>query len=514
MGTRKWILPLTIALVILLVIPAVISAQTTPTPRPTATARVTGTARATTEATAEATATPEGTDEATAEATEALDCPAIVASALAVVQEACEALGTDEICYGYLVLEASPRTGAQDFRFVSPGDIVDVIDVESMRLNAMDVALGVWGVVLMKVQLDPTNPDAEPVTVLLFGDVSLDATNQFVPIEAGEDAVNIRALPSTDAQVLQTLDPGATITANGRLEDGSWLRVRVTNNQDALALGWVSADVVTINGDMEVLPIVSPDDPIDPEDLNFGPMQAFQFTSGGLDAPCAEAPNSGMLIQTPEGQAAVTISIDEIIIDVSGTAFIQAEADGNLSVNQIDGTSEVTANGSTSIAVEGTTVNVGLDENLTPISTPSPPSATDPEVVQALPVEVLPDQVEIPDPIEVTEGQPIPGSWLFTWQVSELTCPDGTAIPFASSGSTVSISVSGTTLVYGGISYAQQGTGVYTGSYVDTQSNLHQVTLNVVSPDRITGEDVIDFASFTCTLNVPFTLTLVSAEGS
>ena len=34
-------------------------------------------------------------------------------------------------------------------------------------------------------------------------------------------------------------------------------------------------------------------------------MQAFYFRSGIGDAPCAEAPNSGILIQTPEGRQAL-----------------------------------------------------------------------------------------------------------------------------------------------------------------------------------------------------------------
>ncbi|MFN8376667.1 MAG: SH3 domain-containing protein [Anaerolineae bacterium] len=518
MVKRKWILPLLFSLVVVLLVPAAISAQTTPTPRPTSTPRVTGTPRTTAtaistpEATGESTSTPESTAEATAEATDSgLDCPSIVRAALDVVQEACSALGNDEICYGYLVLEASPRTGVQDFRFVRPGDIVDVIDVESLRLNALDVQRGVWGVVLLKVA-DINNPQAEPATMLLFGDVNLVSNFQFVAVTVNA-GINVRAEPSTDAPVISALLEGTSIITSGRTPEGDWLRVRVTDTNGQPTLGWISAEYVTPDGDLSVLPEVSPDDPVDLSALNFGPMQAFSLTTGVNDAACSEAPNSGILIQTPEGQASVTVQIDEVVITVDGTSFIQAEADGQLGVNQIEGSAQVTAEGETSVAVAGTTVSVDLDENGAAVSAPSAPVTTDSSVVQALPVEVLPGDVTVGPPLEIVEGQPIAGNWQFLWGVSEQSCPNGQRIPFDTAGVNNPISMQGSTLIRGGVPYTFDGSN-YLGSYSDPQGNLHQITLTVEAPDRITGQDIIDFSAITCTLTVPFTLTLVSAAGN
>jgi hypothetical protein len=512
MINKKWILPLICSCVLLALIPGAISAQpTTPTPRPT----VTGTARATLESTAEATsestATPEGTAEMTAEATmEGLDCPAIVETALTFVEEACSALGADEICYGYLVLEAEPRTGVQDFRFVQPGDTVDVIDVATLQLNALDVLLGVWGVVLFKMA-DINDPLAEPATVLLFGDVDLTTTYQFVNVTANT-GVNIRATPSINSEVITALLEGEALIASGRTEDDTWLRVRVSDVDGNPTLGWISTEFVTPDGDLSVLPIVDPNAPPDNSALNFGPMQAFTLATGVNDAACAEAPNSGFLIQTPEGQASVTVQIDEVVITVDGTSFVQADAGGELTVNQLEGSAEVTANGETSVAVAGTTVSVELDENMVPVSPPSDPTTTDESVIQSLPTGVLPEDVTV-TPLPIIEGQPITGNWRFVWGVEEQTCDNGQRIPFVTTGENNAISMQGDTLIRGGIPYTFDGAN-YVGTFVDPQGNLHQVSLTIDSPDHITGQDEIDFATISCTLTVPFTLTLVSAAGN
>ncbi|NWF70388.1 MAG: SH3 domain-containing protein [Chloroflexi bacterium] len=493
-----------------LLLPAVISAQTgTPTPRATLTARatVTATPRATVSATVSATptATPTGT---LPTSTPVFDCPAIVENALSVVREECQDLAIDEICYGYLVLDASPRAGVQQFRFVRPGDIADVVDIESLRLNAMDIARGFWGVVLMQIQ---TSPNSEPTTILLFGNVSLDTTSQFVPVTADED-VRLRAEPTTSGEILGVLAQGESITANGRLEDGSWLRVRVPTSDNTFRLGWLAAEFVTPSGDLSALPIVSPDDEVGLDDVSFGPMQAFTLQTGSDDAPCSEAPNSGILVQSPEGAAAISISIDEVVIELNGTAFVQTNADGQLQVNQLDGASQVTANGETSTAVAGTSVSVQLGDDLTPVSGPSAPQPIDSNDVQALPTELLPDQVTVPTPLPVTAGQPIAGNWRFTWGVASATCPDGTVVPFESAGELNDIRMNGAALLRGGISYTFDGTN-YIATYTDGLGNIHSVALNVAAPDRINGSDTIEFAGFNCQLTVPFTLTLVSSGG-
>jgi hypothetical protein len=240
-------------------------------------------------------------------------------------------------------------------------------------------------------------------------------------------------------------------------------------------------------------------------------MQAFSFQSASDDAPCAQAPNSGVVIQTPDGAASVRIRIDEVIIDLNGTAFVTSQADGDMTTNVVDGAAVITAQGDSSTAVAGTQVTVPLQDGA-PVGVPSDPQAYDTTDVQALPTTLLPNPVDVAPPLPVIPGQPIAGNWLFSWGVSELSCPDGTIVPFATAGVPSVIRMDGTTLVWGDAPYAYNGT-TFTRTFADDLGNVHQDVLTVASPDRINGIKTLDLVALTCTLEVPFSLTLVSAPG-
>lgn len=365
------------------------------------------------------------------------DCPAIVQTAIDLTSERCNETDTNMLCYGHLVLDAQPRDDIDpaEFQFFDPGDVVDVNRVQTLRLSAMDVPTGRWGVVMMFVEAALDAIEAEDVQILLFGDTELEDASQFVADSAESDAL--------------------------------------------------------------------------PE---FGPMQAFYFRSGLNDAPCAEAPNSGMLIQTPEGVASVSIWMDEVVIQMDATAFVQAQPDGSLTVNVLEGTATVQAQGETRTVVAGMQINVPLDEDLGVSGVPSDPEPYDEETVQSLPLELLQEPVTAAAPLQVPAGVPIDGMWSFDWGADSLACPDGTEVPFESANVPSEIRAEAEGLVWDAMHYTQITPGVYTSSFVDGGGNLHQDTLQVVAADRISGEKVLDLASPVCTLNVTFTLQLVSTS--
>lgn len=439
------------------------------------------------------------------------DCPELVQSALQLTRNRCETLGRNQVCYGHSTLEAASRPGNQGFSFEVPGDIEDVIEMQSLSLSAMDTVLGVWGVILMEVQagLDVVGQD---VTFVLFGDTDLNvAVNVF---DAQTTAnVNVRDLPDREGEVIGILPGGEDVVVNGRSDDDNWLRVLLSDV--SLDTGWIANALVVVDGEVEDLDVVSavpdPDDAL----VSFGPMQAFYFESGDESAPCNEAPNSGMMIQTPEGAASVTLWIDEVIIelDETATAFVQAQADGELTVATLEGSARVTSLGETTTTVAGTQVSVQLNDELGADSAPGDLEELDTDNTQSLPVELLKREVEIPEPLTLEEGVPIPGNWSFAWGVDELTCDDGTIIPFESAGvpSPLTVQDGGATIVAtDGGPYSRQSTGVYSRAYIDGEGNLYQETLNVLGPDSIAGEAIIDFSATICTLTVPFSLRLVS----
>ncbi len=464
---------------------------------------------------------------------DSIDCPAIVQTAIDLTQQGCSDTGNNEVCYGHLVLDAQPRANIDEFDFQLPGDVVDVIELESLRLSGLDTATGQWGVVLM--QIDPNvvqqnipNTDADvsqeatetegsdDVQVLLFGDVELADATQFIQVRADE-TINIRRTPSTGSEVLDVLEQDEIITVNGRLEDSTWLRVRVVTEEES-GIGWIFTDLVTPNGNENsiesLLPISEEDANSDiPDELAlYGPMQAFVLETGNDDSPCDEAPNSGILIQTPEGVASVSIWLDEVIVELDDTAFIQAQADGSLTVNVLSGTANVEALGEIRTAVAGQAIGVPLGEDLAPTDVPNDPVPIDAEDITSLPVELLDTPVELPTPLAQQTGVPVAGSWQFSWGVESLTCPDSTEVPFESTGGTFPLTIQSDGIIVNTISYNQTSPGVYQATYTDGNGNLHQDTLQVVGTDRIQGEKILDLVSPICTLNVPFQITLISGN--
>jgi hypothetical protein len=289
------------------------------------------------------------------------DCPAIVETALQATDSACADTSRNQACYGNVNLDAEFDPAAGDFTFEQQGDIVDVGAIRNLRLSSLSEESGDWGVALMKVQANlPDTLPGQNVTFLLFGDVEIE--NAAVgggmvklPVSATGN-INVRSGPSTNDAIAGTLSSGESVTANGRLEDGSWLRVELADG----AVGWVFADLVSGEGDLSTLAVVSAGDAPAPD---FNPMQAFYFRSGVSDSPCAEAPNSGILIQTPEGAGEVTFKVNEVTITLGSTSFLQAQAPGVLTIHMVENKATIESFDVSRTVFAGSKVEVPLDAN-------------------------------------------------------------------------------------------------------------------------------------------------------
>ena len=55
------------------------------------------------------------------------------------------------------------------------------------------------------------------------------------------------------------------------------------------------------------------------------PMQAFYLRTGIGDVACEEAPESGLLIQTPDGIDEVTFNVNGVDVQVGSTVLFQTE---------------------------------------------------------------------------------------------------------------------------------------------------------------------------------------------
>ena len=225
------------------------------------------------------------------------DCPTMTAIALNQTDQHCLNTGRNQACFGHVDLSVKAQSDASNFEFVEVGDIVDVAEIQSLRLSALDTTQGTWGIVLMRVQPTdlPNTAPAQNVTFILFGDTeiqnySTSVADQNIPtlnaqVNASTDVdVWVGTSNSTDA-VLVSLANGSDVIARGISPDKEWIGI-VVPNSDIGQLGWVQKEFLTTDGDFDSLKIVEPGQPL------FGPMQAFYLSTGVGQSTCADLPDN------------------------------------------------------------------------------------------------------------------------------------------------------------------------------------------------------------------------------
>ncbi len=312
-------------------------------------------------------------------------CPQFVQTALQTTDQYCKGTGRNQACYGHRLLDAQPQPGFEVADFAGEGDLVDLSRIQSLRLSAMDVETGTWGISLLRLQASLANAlSARDITLLLFGDVAMENAETVsirIPVTVAADQnINVRLGASDTAAVGTTLQPDQTVIARGRLADSSWLYVETPEG----LMGWVYASLMTSEGDLETLTVLERSTP------RYGPMQAFYLQTGAAAPTCAEAPDNGLLVQTPEGVAEVRLWINDVKIRLvsSSTSFIQADAGSIMTVNMLEGSGMIEAGGVTYPVIAGTQISIPLDDNLMAADAPSMPESSQPV---NLPLDAMPN---------------------------------------------------------------------------------------------------------------------------
>lgn len=131
----------------------------------------------------------------------------------------------------------------------------------------------------------------------------------------------------------------------------------------------------------------------------YNPMQAFYFTSGIGPSRCANLPDNGILIETPRDAVEVTLSINEVNIQLGSTAFVSFSNNQTLDVALLEGVALVSAEGGAQIVNAGQQVRIPIGDDLLPVA---PPAAPEP-----LPTELerVPTQVAV-EPVAATATPP------------------------------------------------------------------------------------------------------------
>lgn len=309
-------------------------------------------------------------------------CPIDVQLALQQSQAYCVDIGPDQVCYGNWQVTAEPQPQVQQFIFAAPGDQASVAGVRSLSLSAMDPNSDAWGIAHMRLLVNSSSLEPMDVRLVLFGDVGIEnlvEDRETIPITVNiRDYINVRQFPGRYGGVVDTVAPEEELVAVGRLADNSWYRVLTEDN----IVGWVLASLLTPQGDPNLLTIDTDSAPY------YSPMQSFLYSSTDTGS-CTSAPGDGLLVQTPEGQARVSFLINEVSIDLASsqtgsTAFLQAEAGGNMAVSVLEGSATVSAGGTQYTAIAGTQIMIPLAPDLSASGPPGMPQPYDPALVSGL----------------------------------------------------------------------------------------------------------------------------------
>ncbi len=318
-------------------------------------------------------------------------CEHVVQTALEEANEVCTGTERNQACYGHVNLEAQPQSRFEPFKFDEAGDIVDVTQLKTLRLSPMNVATGSWGVAMMSLQANlSAEMPSQNVTLVLFGDVEVDnaiaAPTEMDITVASPGNANVRREPSDNGFVLGTLAPKQIVTATGRNTDSSWLYIDYPGLDGH---GWINTQLIDASDEIDNLNVINP------ELMNYGPMQAFYVRTGDNSSTCEEAPNDGLLIQTPEGAGEVRLWINEVKIRLGSTVYIQAPPSGSMSITTLEGAAHVEAFGVEQTAIAGTTVTVELDSDSKAVAPPSEPERYTEENVERLPIDNLEEQITV-----------------------------------------------------------------------------------------------------------------------
>lgn len=348
-------------------------------------------------------------------------CSLIVETAIATADEACAEMGRNQACYGNFSIEAEAKVDAPDFSFSEAGDIIDLVNLRTLRLASMDTSADEWGIAILKVQANvPDTIPGQNVQFVLFGNVEIEDASDVQPALPTElevtisGSLNVRGGPSTSDVVVGGLDNGDVVIANGRNAAGDWIRVIRNDDGD---FGWIYTPLVEIDGEASELLIVTGEAEADPPPSgDFGPMQAFYLKTGVGDGGCAEAPN-GVMIQTPEVLGKIELVMNGVQISLGSTAYIESDPT-EMTLAVLEGESKVTATSGSAVLPGGTQITIEFDADRDSLSSDNV-EKTELNDVETVPLDLLDREIEI----TTFDGPIASGQWEFKYDIEEYDCP-------------------------------------------------------------------------------------------
>jgi LysM repeat protein len=237
-----------------------------------------------------------------------------------------------------------------------------------------------------------------------------------------------------NSEVLVQFNPEASATFNQAgdtviLNDIQRLRTTALNPQTGnwgVAVLKAQANLPETAADQDVTFVVFGDTTIDSPTSD---MSMLTINSRLATAACAGAPNSGVLIQSPQG-VQVQLGVNGASLTLGSTAFVTAQENGFLTIAIIEGTGIVSVFGETFVIPAGFQVRIPLGGGLDGLQATGDPLGIEPfnpDEINALPFTLLDQPVVIPVPPAAGTPQPTVagtqtactprGDWAFTYTV-------------------------------------------------------------------------------------------------
>ncbi len=333
-------------------------------------------------------------------------CEQLSGQVLAEALQTCEGVARGELCLGSDAVSVYAQDG-EDLTLAS-SEVVKLDRVGEIVSSPADPGAEQWGLAVLKLPAGATESDAG-VTAVVFGEATLTRPGQVVqerftlPVyNRGDAVINLRNGAGITYAVIGQLAAGEQAIADGRNQQGDWVRVQFSGG-----IAWVFTPLIGWDGDLEALDVLPPND-VTPVFEAGEPFQAFSLTTGS-SSTCAAAP-SGLLLQRT-GTEPASVRINQVTLTFAdATLLVTAVADDALDVRLLAGSGSVAARGVTLDAEMGSRLRVDLggEDGLTPVAAPLALGTYPFSSVAYAPLDLL------PAPIACTAGLAAPNAdaWL------------------------------------------------------------------------------------------------------
>lgn len=316
-------------------------------------------------------------------------CEGLSEQALTDALRACDGVARGELCLGNAAVSVRAPDG--DALTVTGGDAIALDRVGAIESLPADPVAEQWGLAVLAL---PAGEAESEITAVAFGEATLARPQQAaqerftLPVyNRGSAPINLRNGAAITYSVIGQLAAGEQALADGRNQQGDWVRVQFSGG-----IAWVFTPLIDWDGDLEALEVLPPDD-VTPVFQAGEPFQAFTLTTGAAPA-CAAAP-SGLLLQHT-GDDPASVHINQVTLTFAdATLLVTAAAGDALDVRLLSGSGSVVARGVTLDANMGSTVRVELggEDGITPVAAPVAQGTYPFSSVAYAPLELLPAQI-------------------------------------------------------------------------------------------------------------------------